>query len=804
MLDAFDADLLILGRDRGVRGASDGDIGREVCLMRQRLGEIEADAWRGRFIVDLVIDDAETVFLTQVLIDLAHVLIVAAIEAGVIGVERWAPHFVPREEIAKQRQRLGLLRRGGRVLKGGVSGGLAMLDEIVAAVRLRFVRLRAKPGEREPACRVFGIGDNGRAEQCVGGLVVARGYRRAGFLAQRLGALALDLGADLRGLFAQRLVQPHDIAREIVANIGFNRGGRDRRAGRDEESKRKQMTCGPEHVSTFVAGNGRRRTREMETVKTSGDGVFTGRPMLAWPRDTRGVGMGKSRCLAGGLLMALAIGGASPLAFSQPAASPDAPAAATAPDPQKSAFVAMPEADRAAVQEALGWLGLYNGTLDGAYGKRTRDSIVAYQQSVGAIADGVVTPVELDALKAATRRAEAAVDFALIDDKISGVRIGAPMKLLLKFKPSSPDTTLQSGDGALSLILAERSPPKTAAAEDDGLAALYAQFGAEAGDRKVTYKALKAGAFFVVAGQDKGARFYTRYARAPADWPPGPSLRGFTFVFPADRAADFDKIALAIANAFDPFPDTPASHGAAAMRAKSTRSALDVVRVAAGALSPSAPTPSPSPDARPTPTASPASAAPSPMASATELTATALLVAPGEALTALPADKCGTITLDGKPAKLLQSDPASGLVLIGGDFAAGQSPTLVAGASDLLALSLAPAGGGKAKLEASSAAVAPLSDGRSAIVAALGAGASGAPAFDRSGALAGVVAAIATPPRRVGTVVLAAPYPLIGAEAIAAFLQLAAPAAPAATPALAAGEIVARESGLVAEVQCRP
>ena len=196
----------------------------------------------------------------------------------------------------------------------------------------------------------------------------------------------------------------------------------------------------------------------------------------------------------------------------------------------------MPEADRKAVQDALGWLDFYNGAVDGAFGKRTRDSIVAYQQSVGAAADGIVSPAELEALKTAAQRARAAVDFALIDDRISGVRIGAPLKLLTKLKPSSGDTTLQSGDGSVSLALQAR---RAGAGDDAGLAALYAQLTAEAGGRKITYKAIKAGEFFVVAGEDKGAKFYTRFAKSPADWPDGPALRGFTFAYPERKVERF-------------------------------------------------------------------------------------------------------------------------------------------------------------------------------------------------------------------------------------------------------------------------
>ena len=504
--------------------------------------------------------------------------------------------------------------------------------------------------------------------------------------------------------------------------------------------------------------------------------------------------MTKSRFLAAGMVALTAAGAAA--AFAAP---PSPPASATAAadarlEAQKAAFLAMPEADRKAAQDALGWLDFYNGAVDGAFGKRTRDSIVAYQQSVGATQDGIVSPAEFKALKAAAQRARAAVDFALIDDRISGVRVGAPLKLLTKLKPSSGDTTLQSGDGGVSLALQGRA----GAGDDGGLAALYGQLIAEAGGRKITYKAIKAGEFFVVAGEDKGEKFYTRFARSPTDWPDGPALRGFTFAYPSERSSDFDKLALAVANSFDPFADTPASHGAAHMQTVSARSPLDVVRVATGAPAIGAPVVGLSPGARPTPTP-PSGQTPAPA----ELRATALFVAPGEALTALPAS-CAEPLVDGKPAKVLRADAASGLTLIGGEFGAGaRAPTVASGATDLVALSLSTAAG-KPTLEASPGAAAPIGEGTFAIVAALTKSASGAPVFDRQGALAGIVAPIKDEPRRVGAVAIAEPHRLIGAEAISAFLGISVAGAPPQAASLSAGEIAASERGALAEVVCRP
>jgi hypothetical protein len=503
--------------------------------------------------------------------------------------------------------------------------------------------------------------------------------------------------------------------------------------------------------------------------------------------------MTKCRLWPAGLI-ALIAAGAAPV-FAAPPSPPAAAAADAKLEAQKAAFLAMPEADRKAVQDALGWLDFYNGAVDGAFGKRTRDSVVAYQQSVGAAPDGIVSPAEFEALKTAAQRARAAVDFALVDDRISGVRIGAPLKLLTKLKPSSGETTLQNGDGSVSLALQARA----GAGDDAGLAALYAQLTAEAGARKITYKAIKAGEFFVVASEDKGEKSYTRFAKSPADWPDGPILRGFAFAYPSERSSDFDKLALAVANSFDPFADTPASHGAARMQVVSARSPRDVVRVATGAPALEPPVIGLSPGSRPTPTP-PSGQTPAPA----ELRATALFVAPGQALTALPAVACADLNVGGKPAKILRAEAPSGLTLIGGEFGAGASaPTLAGGATDLVALSFASTAPGKSTLEASPGAAASTGEGAIAIVAALAKSASGAPVFDRNGALAGVVASIRDEPRRVGAVGLAEPHRLIGAEAISAFLGIAVAAAPTQAAPLTVGEIAAGERGALAEVVCR-
>ncbi len=101
-----------------------------------------------------------------------------------------------------------------------------------------------------------------------------------------------------------------------------------------------------------------------------------------------------------------------------PPATPDAADLAMA--AQKAAFLGLPEATRTAVQDALVWLGLYNGVADGDFGKRTRAAIVAFQSSMKAPADGMLSAAELQALLAALRRARDAVGFQVVGDPKTG------------------------------------------------------------------------------------------------------------------------------------------------------------------------------------------------------------------------------------------------------------------------------------------------------------------------------------------------------------------------------------------------
>jgi hypothetical protein len=269
---------------------------------------------------------------------------------------------------------------------------------------------------------------------------------------------------------------------------------------------------------------------------------------------------------------------------------------------------------------------------------------------------------------------------------------------------------------------------------------------------------MKPGAFFVVSGQDGAAKFYSRFETSETASPP---VRGFTFAYPAAQAAQLDRVAIAVANSFEAFPWRGQMPGRATTTA------------ANGA------TPEPKPPA------------PAPVAAAT-----ALVIAPGEALTALKPEECVNASVGGKPVRFARTDPATGLAILAGDFGSrGKLPPAGAVAPDLVVLSASGE-----RVAANSASLSGDAS-RPLVIASLEKSASGGPAFDRQGGLAGLVAPITEEPKRVGGVALAAPHPLIVPAAIGAFLgggELAPePAAP-----LSAGAIAAREKDALVAVFC--
>ena len=459
--------------------------------------------------------------------------------------------------------------------------------------------------------------------------------------------------------------------------------------------------------------------------------------------------MYRKSCL--GFFFALALAAAE--CWSAPVLAEVAEKPAAQDDAVKAAFLAMPEPDRLAVQDALGWLGLYNGNVDGAYGKRTGDAIEAYQKKQNLKPDGVVTAEELAALKVAAEKARAAVGFDVVEDANTGERISAPLKLIDKRKEMPGLTTIANADNTIALEMWDFFHG------DVTLEDMYKKQTADAEGRKIVYKALKPDAFFVVTGEDAGGKFYERYVAGAAGSPEAGKLRAFVFRYPKARSSELDRVALAMATSFAPFGGP-------------TKTAKPIIAPVA------------------TPSAPPGPAA------------TAFIIKPGVALTALKGSECAKPMVLGKPAAYVDAGSANGLALLSGEFGANVEPAALGGATtEALVLSLGPgAEADKPALQASEAALTPLGEGMASLMVAVsGESARGAPAFDAEGRLVAMLAPLSAPPRRVGAVAIAEPRAAFGVEVLA---PLVGASSQSGGGTLSAGEIAKKFRARIVAVRC--
>ncbi|MBN9452324.1 MAG: serine protease [Bosea sp.] len=450
----------------------------------------------------------------------------------------------------------------------------------------------------------------------------------------------------------------------------------------------------------------------------------------------------------------------TPLGFAQ----------AQAPNPLMAAaqagFEALPEAERKAIQSDLIWAGQFNGAVSGSYGPLTFRAINAFKGGRGA-ADGLLAPAERAALARAAQAARDATGFKVLADDKTGVQIGIPMKLLPKRDVTpSGGSRWQSADQKITLDTSA-SPP------GDDLAVLFEKAIAinPNSPRKITYKLLRPD-FFVVTGETPGGRFYRRLSAGPQ------GLRGFSIGYDKALAPSVDKLVIAIAASFEPFPTgaVPAQPSAVAGQAASPPPGLSSLLA--------------------------------PATRSNERYGVALALDERAALSATAAvDGCRSLRVGNRNAKLRLKDDASGLVLLDLDGAgAVKAPSLrgeVAGASEALVLIAFGNDAGK-RAAVALPGQSTHTGGKPALIAPLQPGQAGAPAFDRQGRLVGIVTDNPSDKILIAGVAPQRSYAFADGAAIQGMLGKAGASLPAAAAGseLSTGAVVERVSGAVQPIVC--
>jgi hypothetical protein len=425
------------------------------------------------------------------------------------------------------------------------------------------------------------------------------------------------------------------------------------------------------------------------------------------------------------VLLALPLIAASTGAFAQPApvARPATPAAAPAVspafEPTRVIWEALPLDRRVAIQEALVWSGDYAGSLDGTFGKMTFDALSAFLARRKLTPDAVGGEVAAKAFAEVTATKKAAVGWQMVADPATGVRIGVATRVVGPIARAEGGSRWPSPDGRVEL--------RTHRIAGTDLARVFDLVRADAPGRRITYSVLRAD-WFVVADDLGGKRGYARFVRGPTD------IRGFTFVLDAALGPELDRVVIATAGTFDPFPGT----------------------------APSAPAAGPTPAAPATPSTPQANLPAKPATPATGL-ATALVVGPGRALTAAAAiADCKSLTVAGRPAKPEAAASSGGLVLLGYDGqAAAPSFTLTAAAPGAPVVALAATDGGRPVVVSGT-----LAAGGARL--ALQRGGGGAVVADLSGRVIGIVTGKPDETRLVAGLVPEAVHPLAAPADLAA------------------------------------
>jgi len=211
----------------------------------------------------------------------------------------------------------------------------------------------------------------------------------------------------------------------------------------------------------------------------------------------------------------------------------------TPPGPARD--TATPLADRLALQFDLAWSGDYNGLVNGEINDKTTAAIKTFQHDRKFKETGVLNPQERALLAAVATAKQAQVGWSLVDDPVTGARIGLPTKQVPNKSQTKNGTRWSSAQGQVQVETFKIREPGTT------LAAVYEQRKKEPATRQLEVNFLRPD-FFILSGMQNLKKFYVRAEIRDGE------VRGMTVLY--DQAAEtiMDPVVVVMSSAFTPFP----------------------------------------------------------------------------------------------------------------------------------------------------------------------------------------------------------------------------------------------------------
>jgi Putative peptidoglycan binding domain len=222
-----------------------------------------------------------------------------------------------------------------------------------------------------------------------------------------------------------------------------------------------------------------------------------------------------------------------------PPAAPRPPAAPAQPKPPRDTSLSL--ADRIAVQFDLAWTGDYHGLINGEANDKTTAAIKAFQRNRKFKETGVLNTQERALLAAAAKAKQAQVGWSMIDDAVTGARLGLPTKQVPVKAPAKTGTRWSSAQGQIQVETFRIREPGTT------LASVYEQQKKEPATRKLEVNLLK-GDFFILSGMQSLKRFHVRAEIKDGE------VRGMTVLYDQATEGIMDAVAVVMASAFTAFP----------------------------------------------------------------------------------------------------------------------------------------------------------------------------------------------------------------------------------------------------------
>src|ERR1700720_1607057 len=205
-------------------------------------------------------------------------------------------------------------------------------------------------------------------------------------------------------------------------------------------------------------------------------------------------------------------------------------------------------ADRIAIQFDLAWTADYTGLVTGEVNEKATAAVKTFQRNRKFKETGVLNTQERALLAAASKAKQNQVGWSMVDDPVTGARLGIPTKQAPNKTEGKSGTRWSSAQGQVQIETFKIREPGTT------LAGVYEQQKKGPSTRRLGLNLLRP-AFFVLGGMRGLKKFYVRAEVRDEE------VRGVTVLYDQATENIMDPAAAVMASVFTGFPS--ATEGAA-------------------------------------------------------------------------------------------------------------------------------------------------------------------------------------------------------------------------------------------------